>query len=266
MNYVIMQLLRGWFRGNRDWVKLCAPIMFAINTAWSRSRGVSPFEVCYGTKPRLLLHGVMFNQKIMATEEEEFGNDGVFDLTMKKMSVLHRIWEMIREIQEREYNLRRKEWAERAVGCVDFEVGDFVLVAVGRENKFDSIWHGPEQIISRDEEFPFIYGVRNLETEHERRVHVNRLRLFVNPGWTTEVLKAEAANINEFYIEQVMNHQVLPSGEVQFRVKWIGFPDEGDEAEDSWVRWANCSRCSAVKEYIKGKELKLDAKGRMKVP
>ncbi len=173
-----------------DWDDKLACIIFAYNISNNEQTGYSPFELETGRAPRLPL--VLFENSLPLYESH---HDYFTQLTL----FLKSAFERVREQQKRNVELRAKYVESRKIPQhlrnhpPIYTKGDFVLVyddkkadAYSRRSEKDKDigyakisykWRGPHII---EEDIPPIhYRVRDLQTNLEEKVHLNRLVPYV---------------------------------------------------------------------------------------
>ena len=95
--------------------------------------------------------------------------------------------------------------------------------------------------------------------EHDS--HVNRLHIFVLDGQSLEQLIQEAAEVNEFVVEEVCGHRGCGAS-LEFFIRWVGYPDLTQDDDDSWVLLKDCKQNGKVQEYTKLHKLMKNKRGR----
>ena len=242
INFVVVQLIRGWIsRDSDDWVKFLPVMTFVINSSFSRARGMSPFKVLHGFEPRSKMHSVLGipSESLIDGEEE-----------------LHQLiesgFELVRGIQTEQFEKALKDAKLKARGQDQFEEGDFVLEWTVRGSKLQKTWKGPFLVVGSREDCRWVYQIENLVTGCRHWSHVNRLHIFRLAGQSDQDLIQEAAEIEEFVIEEIKGHRG-EGKDISFFVKWMGYPELTEEDEESWLNWPEARNCEMVLQYLQEK-------------
>ena len=230
------------------WHELLPSIAFAINSTYSRVLGTTPFEVIHGHLPRLPLHSQLQGALFRRREEEEEGLEPI-SVAQRLVSMTVVLVERVREIQRKAFEAARAKFIAHAHGKSDFAAGDLVLVRYPQQDKLDVPWRGPFQVVSKEPHLT--YMVKLFGTEEAQRVHVNRMHVFYPGKWSDEELKAEAVPTQEYYIEQVYSHELVPGRGLRFHVKWLGYPEYPLDEPDAWSWLEDCRHTPQVKAYMK---------------
>ncbi len=255
--YAIAQTLRAFSNTHAEWPELLGPVAFVLNTNPSRTLdGLTPFEVVHGYKATLPINLLISDEG--AAIEPDSGDQLSFssDLISRTAVIAARV----RESQSKAYELYVKNYRAKAKGQTNFDIGSYVLVFFPRSQKLDLEWRGPYRVVQR--ESPLIYIVEDIVSGSSFRVHVNRMHIFLPGDLSPEQLNREACKLGEFLIEHVFEHE-FRNGEAWFRVKWLGF-DYNDD--DAWVRYSDCRFSPVIKSYLRAHDLSLTVKGLLKKP
>jgi transposase InsO family protein len=240
---LLIDASRARVRPSVEWPSLVAPTAFALNAAPSRSLGTSPFQVLHGFPPRLPVHAALDASVYLPSDA-----DDPLAFSQHLISASAEIFERVRQQQESLYQESLRAARAHAKGQVDFEPGTYVLVFFPRERKLDLQWRGPYLVIDRDPVGPYVYQCQSLVDSSVSRIHANRLHVFWPGDLSPEELRAEAARLDEFFVEAVYEHRVDDDGMLRFRVKWLGY--DYDEA-DAWVSHPNCRHAPAIQAYMR---------------
>jgi hypothetical protein len=241
-----MQTIRALFHGHQQWEPLVRPAAFAINTAVSRTLGVSPFTIVHGFAPRLPIHQALNVTPQRAPLVDADADDEPYSFSQHLITTTAAMFAQVRDIQKRIYEKDLAAVRQHAHGQTDYKDGDHVLVFFPRPDKLGVEWRGPFQVTHRENRI--IYVVADLVTKDSFRVHVNRMHLFHPGNLTPEQLAAESAREDEYYIEAVHDHEHRGK-ELWFRVKWLGYPEYAPDDPDAWVCLADCRHAPAIKDY-----------------
>ena len=118
---------------------------------------------------------------------------------------------------------------------VDFDVGDYVLVArIGQtiKDKVKPIWEGPAKVIGRNNDRSFV--VEDITGDRRRDIHADHLKRFSNKDLVlTPQLKEFAVHGSTGYkVEAILGHRLETRGRrCELHVRWIGFSEDGDTWE-----------------------------------
>ena len=196
--YTVTQSIRALVRESPDWTVLVKPIEFACNSAVSRMLGTSPFQVVHGFPARVLLHDVVGTDPVDHAEDP-------FDFSLIIGQKALEMFQVIEDIEDEQYkDATAKQRELSAHGQVDYAMGDYVIIKFPRKQKLDVEWQGPFEVLRRDPEFKYHYFVRDLISNEEIRVHVNRLHEFQVGDMSPEDITAETSKFNEFRVESVL--------------------------------------------------------------
>jgi len=241
-------------KGLADWSKHLGAVTLALNTAWSRALGTTPFEALHGFPPRLLVHQELgLDPTVPADDQQGFADPQRFSAELVHRAAL--LYPRVVEEMQNIHDNNARKWRERAKGRTRFRTGDFVLVHEPRQHKLDLDWRGPVQIVGVDPDATNVYTVADLQDGTRTRIHVNRLHIFHCGPLTNDQLKAEAARIGEFYIEHVHKHAIDDDGEIWFFVDWLGYPPSATDDPAAWVSYPDSHWAPAIKECIKLRQL-----------
>lgn len=254
-NRDVEQVLRGSMRTHEEWPSLLKPTQFALNTAYSRALGTSPFEVVHGFAPHFPLDAALRTGKSSDLEPASFGRD-----TAKKFL------KIVKEVRSKHAKIHEEhlKQASKQKKNLQFTTGDYVLIQFPRKGKLEIDWKGPYVIVGEDEEAYNVFHCRSLVDEVVERIHLSRLHPFISGDLTPPQISAEATPDKEYLIEKVLDHVVMPSKELRFYVVWLGFKNQGRDSADQWVSLPNCHCSPAVKKYIKDNHLEKAVKERKK--
>jgi hypothetical protein len=152
----------------------------------------------------------------------------------------------------REKSYRRKHNVQHDQPLVDFQIGDYVLVAIPtkHKHKLRAIWRGPFEVIQELE--PYVYQVRHLVTNVLRETHISRVKYYADAEVDMDIPEVLNQIINEeidgYKIEAILAHRMNRT-EHEVYIKWLGI----DALENTWEPlrdiYDNHKKC--LKEYIK---------------
>lgn len=237
-------IAQGW----TDWVRFVGAIAFALNTAWSRAIGTTPFEALHGFPPRAMLEQEAGCDPQRPVDEEDIGDVLHFSASLLRRveAIRPKIEKILKEIHDR----NAAKWREKAKGTTDFCAGSYVMLFTPRRGKLDLEWTGPFQVVRRVPDRNEIYEITELNTDRRQQVHVNRLHVFHVGKLTRTELIAETTKAGEYYIERVREHRV-DDGELWFFVDWTGYPpsDPDDPNSGGWVSYTDSHLSPVLKNY-----------------
>jgi hypothetical protein len=148
---------------------------------------------------------------------------------MKQLQDLHRPIEEFKNVIRKD---RRKKINDRkGASAIQFQVGDFVLVALVKKrlhSKLHMTWTGPFQIVRIINEF--VYEVESIVGNQIQEVHAVRLRFYEDKYLQiTEEMQEQFLNDQFNYeVEKLIDLKFFK--DLEFLVRWRGF----DEAFDTW--------------------------------
>jgi hypothetical protein len=138
---------------------------------------------------------------------------------------------------------------------VNFEVGDFVLVARTqrtREHKLTANWRGPFRIRAAISDH--IYQVEHLITEALLEVHTSRMKFYCDDELDNRIalqLVVQKEEDFESNVESIVEWRyVAATTSYAFKIRWQGF----DEGEDTWEDpvFIYAMVPDMVREYVAG--------------
>jgi len=194
-NQTVEQIIRALLKDKATWHQLVKPAAFAINTAYSRVIGTTPFNVVHGFSPRPLIHAEMGS----APEPSE--GDEPAEVASNLVTATQKMFQDVRRAEAAAFERARARFLRSNRQRTEYSVGDHVLVWYPRPNKLAESWRGPYQVVAKENEV--VYVVQDLNTHEKQRVHVNRMHIFYPGDLKPDQLAAEAAKEGEYYIEAV---------------------------------------------------------------
>ena len=145
-----------------------------------------------------------------------------------------------------------------------FKSGDTVYYRrpEGSGNKLDSRWLGPAVVINREGENSY-----NIEVKEGAIIKAHRSFLKkcfnknnVGQGYPMFYHRRTVVDpqmlVDEWVVDRILKHRIMPDGKVQFKIKWLGF----DEDSAGWEPIENffIKINTDLIQYCKDKGLKLD--------
>lgn len=138
------------------------------------------------------------------------------------------------EAEKRRSQARKRREAKNGVTMVNFEIGDFVLVAqvTGRVNKLAVHWRGPRRIVRALTDY--VFEVQDLSAPFQITTHhASRLRLYAEKDReVTEDLVAQAMHGDGGHlVAKILQCRLGQESHVwEIQVEWVGL----DPLEASW--------------------------------
>ena len=168
-------------RNTQDWVKLVpAVVQWALNTAFRKRYGPTPFHVMFGRAPRTAL----------STLASLTGQDWQVDMLDNK-TLRKKVQSLVEAQSEKEVldkvqanRDKQREGASRG-NMPNFAIGEYVLVDLvarlwrcGSTPKLLMTWTGPWRVVVAQR--PHVYGVQNIVSGEVRDVHVARMCFYAD--------------------------------------------------------------------------------------
>ena len=100
-----------------------------------------------------------------------------------------------------------------------------------------------------------LYRVVDLSNKEKQVTHITRMHRFWPGNLSEEQLKAEAAHVDEYFVEKVNRHKVVDKT-LWFHVKWLGYPEGDEDNDDSWVKYEDSRWVPEIKDYMQKHQLK----------
>ena len=250
LNYDIEQILRAFLRDHPTWHDLVPSVAFALNTGYSRTLGISPFEVIHGFAPRLPIHQALGSD--LPTPNPDSDPLTVSDSLVSRSLILI---PKIRALQDKLHEDYIAAQARKAQGQTSFPDGSFVLLQRPRPEKLLLQWSGPFQVISQDPQ-THIYVIQDLITTQQHQAPASHLHAFNSGTLSPEQIKLEAAPQEEFFVDRILGHAYNDEGILCLRILWLGYPEQDPTDPSAWLTWPNARHLDLAKAYIKAKALK----------
>jgi len=242
----------------RDMLEYLDEIQLALNTAYSRALGTTPFEACHGFPPRSALENIL-ERGLDPKADAEGEPQDYAQLLVQRME------ELRKEVEEQRRKLHdenAKKWAESAQGKQSFSSGEYVLRKERPKTKTDLGWSGPYVVVGPGQD-PNSYVIEDVGGGNRRTEATANLHQFKRGRLTQDEARAEATRSGEYHIERVKDHAVTEDGELWFFVDWLGYPPTSYSDDDAWVTLADAHWAPAIKDYIKQHRLGAAVKTRV---
>jgi hypothetical protein len=208
--------------------------------------GYAPITVMTGREPSSPLDVVFLPHEKIFTAMEVKSQDFKQQVEMFRRAAARRD-EEIAALAQRKTAVRRGEHD------VDFDIGDYVLVAntSAKKDKTRPHWTGPARVLSQLHNRTFT--VEDIVTREQRQVHAQHLKRYADKHLhITQHLRDFAAHTGRGHvIDYIADHRGLDSvDECELLVRW----EEYDEEEATWEPLTSMyiDAPAAVRQYIKG--------------
>lgn len=261
-NREVQRILRFLYVHQRRWTDLVKPTEFILNTSYSRTLGVSPFEVLFGVRPRLPLRVILDMPTVFVDSSVEQGEDSVSPDSNVSLNiweggeplvyshyvldVTSKLYPKIRDLQTKIYEEEVKLAKRNARGKTDFKTGDFVLIASPTtSSSLEFHWTGPAQVVGLESESMFL--LKSIVDDTSSRVHVSRMFPYIAGELPDKDLQGMAA-FPKLLCEEVLDHRLVDQ-QHYFFCKWQGVPLKDPREPDAWLSWAECRFCPLVREF-----------------
>ena len=224
-----------------SWIELLPCVQFLLNDAQGTT-SLSPNEAVFG-RPLFFL----------SDDASEPGPHSVPSAEVWVESRLAEIEKLRKALSDQRE--RQKTSFDRKRVEVNFRVGDMVWVNQARDSvKLQPRWFGPVRI-SR------VFGANVYEVECEggvmKRLNVSLLKPYIESlegfpySLKFSVSSSSPAEAEPLHtVERIIKHRTLPSGALQWLVKWSGSGQPTWESADSFVdvttQWAQYNRDHAI--------------------
>ncbi len=216
--------------------EFCLPyVQFMINTCYHAALGTSPFELVFGKFPRY--HGNMLPN----SGDEVFIQTESPDEYIQELNAwLDHAKAKARQVQRTVLREREDDGPSRP----DVQVGQLVLLSPPhRAAKLAPNYLGPFRVT---QVLDFGLEVQKLDDQSLRRVHIDRVLPFTDPGLSEEQLvELAASDDQERLVEQIRAHEPH-SGCWWFLVKWYGVAVE----HSSWLAAEDVNRLALYSDYL----------------
>jgi hypothetical protein len=193
-------------KGYEDWPRYIGAVQYALNTAYSRALGMSPFEVVYGRQPQSSLRAALEGERLgqAVADDDAIGDPAEFSLQQLKRAI--EIAKLVEEERQKVHAQNAHLWARKAQGQSTFEPGDPVMRRVQPKDKTQLRWEGPFFIARRADGIANAYVITDICGKNEQTEATANLHIYDRGSLTDEQLEAEATKPGEYRISRVRDH------------------------------------------------------------
>jgi transposase InsO family protein len=136
----------------------------------------------------------------------------------------------------------------------EYPVNSYVLVhyrSGSSPSRLHTPWRGPMRIVKGQNSR---YTLYDLITHKEKEYHVSDIKPFHFDPEVTDPLDVARRDYLEFFVENILEHRGDPKHKthLEFRVKWIGYPDE----HNTWEPYSHLRDVEKLHEYLKENNMK----------
>jgi len=150
-------------KGYDDWPDHIGAIQFALNTAYSRALGTSPFEALHGFAPRTLLANAVDADPV---DPEDPALADPQELGARLVTRATRLRVQVEELRKKIHESNAHRWRRKARGSANFRCGSYVLLRTTLKDKTQVRWTGPYVVVRRAEGVENAYVITDLA--HQR--------------------------------------------------------------------------------------------------
>ena len=215
-----------------DWPFVLPHVMSVINATPSvRLGGYAPREVFMGLPQFNPLH-VIYSPRMGALSDVPIASVKVQELTLSLLESLRVIHTKVDDARGR---VRKRNFdststvldgASRTVRHqVDFDVGDFVLMAVPYklQSKLQAIWRGPYRVVRIIS--AHIYEVEHLVSGLLVEAHIQRLKFFADSDMDVTIPLQDTITQQDtsgYFFERIIDYMFFDNNH-WVRIQWVGF-------------------------------------------
>ena len=260
-NRFIEDYIRNYvYASQENWPELLWSAEFAYNSRIHESIGMSPFEADLGYIPRSMPDRIF--DELVGTKSKK----DIALLGQKQQKIMTLLKENLEQAQE-----RMKRFYNRNRPIQNFAIGDKVLLSskhLDKEHlgiakvgttKFGPLWIGPYPVLSQTT--PDTYRLQlPIGIKLHPEFHTSLLKPYVTDSDPERLNKpnegmCSAGNDTEeaFLIEGVVKHR-KNKGQIQYLVKWVGYPS----SNNSWEPLSNIRKPASrlIDSYLETHGLK----------
>ena len=255
MNGVLEEMLRAFVAPSLDdWDQHLSLCEFAINSHENESVRKSPFELLYGSNPRVPATVDFDTAQSQAAGEAQPAEAGLSAAARTVAQVADSIQHARQCMAQAQH--RQKAYADKHRRDLELQVGDRVLLSTknmrrpGPGRCLLPCFIGPHKVVKRVSAVAYELEISKSMRLHDV-FHVSLLRPYrddgrVQPPPVTIMLDGS----EEFEVEKVVSHRVVPHGkgrkQTEYLVRWDGY----DAIHDMWLQDADLSNSrQKVQEY-----------------
>lgn len=146
-----------------DWDVHLATAQFALNSAYNRSLGDTPYYAVYGEDPILVQAAVTNMSSIYNIDE--------------RAAATHRIYQLVKQNLEKAADQRELQRSKKAKNS-ELKMGQRVFIRRIRkkgEGKFTPIWKGPYRVLENVR--PNVYKIQEIGTRRTKVMHMEALKI-----------------------------------------------------------------------------------------
>jgi len=246
-------------KGYDDWPDHIGAIQFALNTAYSRALGTSPFEALHGFAPRTLLANAVDADPV---DPEDPALADPQELGARLVTRATRLRVQVEELRKKIHESNAHRWRRKAQGSANFRCGSYVLLRTTLKDKTQVRWTGPYVVVRRAEGVENAYVITDLAHQREQTQAAANLHAFRRGRLTDAQLLAESASPGEYFVDRVRDHYIADDKAIVFLVDWTGYPPSDPAKDDSWVTFADAHWAPPVKAYIRAHRLEAAVRAR----
>jgi transposase InsO family protein len=260
-NRELLRVMRAMLSENKmaeeHWPELLVIVQGVLNqTVSDRLGNRAPIEVMTGLKVMKPLDTIFDRVNWKMRENLVITSEEIGEAVKGLRSELGEIHRVANETRKKRDERKQKMGSEK----VDFEVGDFVLVAAIDESKLKSTWRGPMLVAKVKSEW--VYELESIATGMRIEAHVNRIRKYSERhreewvNWERE-LKMSAEYDEEPVVEEIVRHRYKGTKRTrifELEIKWRGFESE----DNTWEPLGNLLRDIPARVRIYARECEDD--------
>jgi transposase InsO family protein len=251
LNYTVMQQIRTVRDSfGSEWSDALPALRLALNTSPNRITGYSPFFICFGQHPRLLLHSVLNLRPSVILGEREHSSatlDPTESFALERVSQLASVWQAVRDKEHAAFLATRSKLLARHKKPRALHPGQYVMWYQPRTSKLEFNWIGPCLVTQQLQ--PLIFLIQDLRTSSIHKAHINDLSLYHVGSRTKAQIKAEALSLRERIVSRVLSHRLDDSNNISIQVEFFSFAQPDEHASPVWIPLSHVSGDPPVRGY-----------------
>jgi hypothetical protein len=209
-----------------EWPKLLPLVQGVLNHSPSRSlAGMSPISLFTGLPARNPFQGI-YDKTNKSFRMSRISDNEMLELHADLATALIDMHKKVSTVKSHLRDVRRASRNKRrSVQDINFDVGDFVLVATTHvSDKLEARWKGPFRItrVIHDK----VYEVEDLISNNRKEVHVVRLRLFNENHLDVKIKEHIQYHSQSFEVSNILEERLNNNGNKEVLVQWRGFEVE----------------------------------------